>query len=119
MSNVEEITYEGVPIKLDKVRHLKYALKSIRLIVQKYGSIQKAFEILQKCKDEIDDAALEAIAVLAHAGLVHEDRDLTQEDVENLIEFKHINQLADKMVEAMSDSLPSIEEGKPNSQSTE
>lgn len=120
MSNVDDIAYQGVEIHLDKVRHLHFKFRGIKIIVEKYGSIQKAVEVLQKtfqgAEKEIDVNVIDAISVLTYAGLVHEDKDLTQDDVEDILDFRNIAELPGKLIEALSNSLPQVEGGKFNPQ---
>lgn len=110
MSDVDNVVYEGIEVILDKKRHLKYTFKSIRIITKKYGSLQKAIECLQIKGEEIDDEALEVISTLTYAGLIHEDGDLTLDKVENMMDFRHLADLPDKIVKALSLSLPASDD---------
>ncbi len=69
------------PIKLDKVRNLKYGMRAIDLIEKKFGCPVMA-------KEGMMDGVLtmEEYATIIWAGLVHEDKDLTPDKVMDLID---------------------------------
>lgn len=103
----DNISYEGVEVKLDKPRHIKYTFAAMRIILKKYGGLQKALSILEKMEGgDLTEEGLDALSTLIYAGLVHEDEKLTQEKVENLIDFRNMAKLIDAVTEALSGSLP-------------
>ena len=112
----DNITYEGVEITLDKPRHIRYTFAAMRIILKKYGSLQKVFGILQKMEGgDLTEESLDALSTLIYAGLVHEDESLTQGKVENLLDFRNMMPLVDAITEALGSSLPEGGEEK-NSQ---
>lgn len=117
MSDKDDITFNGVEIRLDKVRHLKYSLQGLRIVTKKYGSLQNAINKLQGGGEDVSDEMLDILSTLVHAGLIWEDETLTQDFVEKIIEFKHIAILPEKILEAVSNSLPAAQEGNSHPQS--
>jgi hypothetical protein len=112
----DNITYEGVEITLDKPRHIRYTFAAMRIILKKYGNLQKVFGILQKMEGgDLTEESLDALSTLIYAGLVHEDKMLTQEKAENLIDITNMAALVNAVIEALTGSLPEGGEEK-NSQ---
>lgn len=66
------------PIKLDKIRNLRYGMKAISLIEKR----------MKKSVSQIDMEALsmEDAATFLWAGLAHEDKDLTVDKVMDLVD---------------------------------
>lgn len=110
--SVDDVVQDGIEIKLDKTRRLKYTLKGVRILTKKYGSVQKAVQSLQKFNGEINEELIDNLSMLLFAGLVHEDPDLTQDDVENMIDLRYLNSLPALINTAMSDNLP--QDTEPN-----
>ena len=67
-----------IPIELDKQRNLKYTGKAFRLIEQQTGKNALTGEIWQEMNMGI-------LATVLWAGLAHEDKDLTLDDVDELL----------------------------------
>lgn len=111
--SIDDVSYEGVEVKLDKVRHIKYTLGGMRIILKKYGSLQKALNVLSEMGDsDLTEEGLDVLSTLIYAGLIHEDEELTQKKVENVIDFRNITKLTEALTEALSSSLPEGGEGK-------
>jgi hypothetical protein len=112
----DNITYEGVKVNLDKPRQIRYTFAAMRIILKKYDSLQKVFGILQKMEGgDLTEESLDALSTLIYAGLVHEDKMLTQEKAENLIDITNMAALVNAVIEALAGSLPEGGEEK-NSQ---
>jgi hypothetical protein len=87
------------PIKLDKIRNLKYGMRAIDLIEKKFGKPIMKIE-------GIGDGALtmEEYATLIWAGLVHEDKELTPDKVMDLIdEYSSITKVTQDMWKALNE----------------
>jgi hypothetical protein len=111
--SIDDVSYEGVEVKLDKVRHIKYTFAGMRIILKKYGSLQKALNVLSEMESsDITEEGLDALSTLIYAGLIHEDEELTQKKVENIIDFRNITKLTEALTKALSGSLPEGGEGK-------
>lgn len=101
------------PIKLDKMRNLRYGMKAISLIEETLGKPVMQIE-------GIDNGGLtmHAYAVLIWAGLVHEDKDLTPDKVIDLVdEYSSIKTVTEEMWKAFNGAFKSNEgkEARKNS----
>lgn len=96
------------PIKLDKIRNLKYNMRAIDLIEKKYGKPLMAIEGVQDGLLTMDKTA-----TIIWAGLYHEDKELTPEKVMDLIdEHSSLPKTSKVMWEALNSVFESeIEEG--------
>jgi len=88
-------------------RKLRYTLNSFALIEEKYGTIDKAMEILKS-------GSIAAVRFALWAGLVHEDENLSEHYVGNQIDLSDLEDLAEKMNKAMMGDLPQDEVVNPN-----
>lgn len=64
-------------LELDKTRTLRFGFKAMRVIRQKFGD---------RSLDQLMNIKVDEIPILAWAGLTHEDRALTVEQVEELLD---------------------------------
>lgn len=96
------------PVKIDigdgVDRTLRYTLNAFALMEEKYGSIDKAMEVME-------EGSIKAIRYALWAGLVHEDEGITEMYVGNQIDLADLEGLADKMNKAMMGDLPVPEDG--------
>ena len=104
--DIDDMGYEGEEIKLDKIRHIKYTIKGLKVIAKKFGSVVKAFNDMQKMNQEFDVQTMDNITLLLHAGLVHEDPKLTIDDVENMLTMANIPIAFTKIIVAFNGSAP-------------
>jgi len=109
MANIKKLRREPVVIDIgDGVeRKLRYTLNSFALIEEKYGTIDKAMEILKS-------GSIAAVRFALWAGLVHEDENLSEHYVGNQIDLSDLEDLAEKMNKAMMGDLPQDEVVNPN-----
>lgn len=109
--NLKNVRIKKVAIELDKVRHLQFDLNAFAEMEEKFGSIEEALNILQKGK-------LKALRTILWAGLVHEDENLTEAQVGSFIDLTNIQQVAEKLNDAIMSALPNDteEESDPNLQ---
>ena len=100
--NLAEVKSKTVPITLQdgKERHLRFTLNALALLEEKYGSVEKAFEEVQKSNSVI------GLRYLLWAGLSWEDAELTEHDVGNLIDIGYMSDMMEKLGIALDDSLP-------------
>jgi len=87
-------------------RKLRYTLNSFALIEEKYGTIDKAMEILES-------GSVAAVRFALWAGLIHEDENLSEHYVGNQIDLSDLEDLAEKMNKAMMGDLPQDEVVNP------
>ena len=109
MANIKKLRREPVIIDIgDGVeRKLRYTLNSFALIEEKYGTIDKAMEILKS-------GSIAAIRFVLWAGLIHEDENLSEHYVGSQIDLSDLEDLAEKMNKAMMGDLPQDEVVNPN-----
>jgi len=107
----ENIKPKGVRIMLDRERHIRFTFAGIEYLLEKYGSLTDAFTAMQDIQKGVDVRTLGAIVDFAFAGLLHEDRDLTRDDVANMIDLSGINDLAQAIAESLSSSMPAAKAG--------
>ena len=109
MANIKKLRREPVVIDIgDGVeRKLRYTLNSFALIEEKYGTIDKAMEILKS-------GSIVAIRFVLWAGLIHEDENLSEHYVGSQIDLSDLEDLAEKMNKAMMGDLPQDEVVNPN-----
>ena len=109
MANIKKLRREPVVIDIgDGIeRELRYTLNSFALIEEKYGTIDKAMEILKS-------GSIAAIRFVLWAGLVHEDENLSEHYVGSQIDLSDLEDLAEKMNKAMMGDLPQDEVVNPN-----
>lgn len=84
-----------VVVNLDKERHLKFNLNALILAEEITG--KKLAELGEK-KENFDLAFLRA---MLYAGLKHEDKELTLEEVGDLIDMDNMEEVTEKLGEAM------------------
>ena len=109
MANIEKVRKAPVVVDIgDGVeRKLRYTLNSFALIEEKYGTIDKAMEILES-------GSIAAVRFVLWAGLVHEDENLSEHYVGDQIDLSDLEGLAEKMNKAMMGDLPQDEVVNPN-----
>jgi len=109
MANIEKVRKAPVVVDIgDGVeRKLRYTLNSFALIEEKYGTIDKAMEILKS-------GSIAAIRFVLWAGLIHEDENLSEHYVGSQIDLSDLEDIAEKMNKAMMGDLPQDELVNPN-----
>lgn len=85
-----------VTVKLDKERHLKFTLNSLILVEDLTGLKVTDF------KDNNEGMSLKYVRALLYAGLKWEDKDLTEEQVGDIVEICNMEEVTKKIDEAMS-----------------
>jgi len=131
---IENLIQKGVPLMLDKERHLYYNFAAFKILAQKYGAAMNAFEQLEKLVNDLtrqvdsDDEAsaqsemirltpefLELMVDLVYAGIVAEDPAATEESVAQIIDLDNMVLVitAVKRAAAMHLPQPKGEEGDP------
>lgn len=116
-NDIDDMIYEGEEIKLDKIRHIKYTIKGLKIIAKKHGSVVKAFNDMKKMNPDFDCDTMDHLTLLLYAGLVHEDEKLTIDKVESLLTMKNMPIAFQKILVAFKGSTPQTDDG--GSESTE
>lgn len=92
-----------VKVTLDKERHLRLTLKGM-LEFEKLTkrNLMKGFKL--------DDLSMEDSAALVWACLIHEDKELTYDDVLYMVDLSNITAVMDAITECIDKSLRGTEE---------
>jgi len=99
MSNVGDVRAKLIPIQLDKERHLKFDLNAFAELEDIYGDINTAFEAMQR-------GSIKAIRAMLWAGLVHEDKSLTIEQVGEMVHLGNMNEVMSAITKAINEAMP-------------
>lgn len=105
------IKNKGIPIELDKTRHLLLNLNSMVELEERYGTLDKALDTLSP---ENGSPSMKEIRYLLYLSLAHEDETLTEKDAGALITLGNINEVVDALGKAMNTSLPEVDEDEKN-----
>lgn len=89
---------KGVKVNIgDKERTLKFPIMSLIKLKKEFG-IQ-----LSDLQDEKKAQDLETILAIIYSGLIHEDKELTFEELGYMIEINELPEIAEKLSEAFAD----------------
>ena len=102
MSNVDKL----ITVTLDKERHLRLTLKAMLEFEKHTGkNLLKGFSF--------DDLTLEDSAALVWACLIHEDKELTLEDVLEMIDLSNLGVVMEALTACITQSMPASEGAHP------
>lgn len=104
--DIDDMNYEGEEIKLDKVRHIKYTFKGMKFLAKKYGSVIDAMKKLEEIDHNITAEGIDDLTNLIYAGLIHEDKEITTDSVEDALDFNNIYPVISKITKAFYVSSP-------------
>ena len=101
MANLKDAKSKPVKITLtDGVeRTLRFTLNAMAELEDKYGSVDEAFAALDK-------GSIKAVRFILWAGLMHEDENLTEQQVGNLIDIQYMQELLDTVEIALDSDMP-------------
>ena len=104
MANLNDVKAKPIKITLlDGVeREMIFTLNAMAELEDRYGSVDAAFEALEK-------NSMKAIRCVLWAGLLHSDESLTEQQVGNLIDMREVNKIVASMSEAFDTSMPATE----------
>jgi len=104
MANVKDVKSKTVKITLtDGVeRTIKFTLNAMAELEDRYGSVDEAFK-------QLDNNSIKAVRCILWAGLIHEDPDLTEQQVGNLIDIQYMQELMASLGEAFDADMPEPE----------
>lgn len=105
MSNLADARAKLVKITLNDgvERTLKFTLNAMAELEDKYGSVQAAFDKLQK------ENSLKALRSVLWAGLLHEDPTITEQQVGDLIDLASMQSMVTTLGDAMDAAFPDEE----------
>lgn len=99
-----ELRNKGIKFTLgNKEYELKFNMNTFCELEEIYGDINKAFEDLQLMK-------IKAIRALLYAAIKVEDNSATLKSVGDLLQLSDLERLGTVINEALSESMPEIEE---------
>lgn len=104
MANVKDVKSKAIKITLtDGVeRTIKFTLNAMAELEDRYGSVDEAFR-------QLDNNSIKAVRCILWAGLIHEDPDLTEQQVGNLIDIQYMQELMASLGEAFDADMPEPE----------
>lgn len=97
---------KGIEVELDKKRTIRYTLNSLIDLEERFGSITEVYEVLG------ENISMKDLRFLLYVGLKHEDKELTEEEVGELITFQDILNYVNLIVEGLSVSFPEVNQGQ-------
>lgn len=111
MANVKDIKSKAVKITLtDGVeRTIKFTLNAMAELEDRYGSVEEAFK-------QLDNNSIKAVRCILWAGLIHEDPDLTEQQVGNLIDIQYMQELMASLGDAFDANMPEAEKLTENTE---
>ena len=104
--NAKDVRTKKVQIHLDKPRTIKFDLNAFCELEEAYGTMDKAMAAMK-------DGSVKAVRAVLWAGLIHEDPELTIQQVGSLIDFHSLNNVVKQLGIALEDALPE-EADNPN-----
>lgn len=104
MANVKDVKSKNTTIKLtDGVeRTIRFTLNAMAELEERYGSVDAAFE-------QLDKGSIKAVRCILWAGLIHEDPDLTEQQVGSLIDIQYMQELMTSIGTAFDADMPAVE----------
>lgn len=111
MANVKDVKSRAVKITLtDGVeRTIKFTLNAMAELEDRYGSVEEAFK-------QLDNNSIKAVRCILWAGLIHEDPDLTEQQVGNLIDIQYMQELMASLGDAFDANMPEAEKLPENTE---
>ena len=88
-----------VVVNLDKERHLRFNLNALVLLEKETG--RSMSDLVPDEKTGKNGFDMEMLRALLYAGLKWEDKDLTIDAVGDMIDFDNMNEVSEKLGEAM------------------
>jgi hypothetical protein len=83
-----------VKVELDKERNLRYTMNALAEIEDQLGvPLSEMAELKMTIKN---------VRVILWAGLIHEDEELTQQEVGNMVDLENMQEVQEKVAEAFA-----------------
>lgn len=111
MSNVKDVKSKDIKITLNDgvERTIKFTLNALAELEDRYGSVDEAFK-------QLDNNSIKAVRCILWAGLIHEDPELTEQQVGNLIDIQYMQELMASLGEAFDADMPEPEKLPENAE---
>lgn len=102
MANVKDVKPKAIKIPLldGKDHEIKFDLNALAELEDKYGSVDAAFETLDKSQ------SIKSMRTILWAGLLHEDENLTEREVGAMIDFSLMNKIMEALNGALGQDMP-------------
>lgn len=112
MSNVKDVKSKDIKITLNDgvERTIKFTLNALAELEDRYGSVDEAFK-------QLDNNSIKAVRCILWAGLIHEDPELTEQQVGNLIDIQYMQELMASLNNAFDSDMPVAEKLPDNAES--
>ena len=109
MSNVTEVKNKTVKITLNDgiERKIKFTLNALAELEMKFGSVQAAFDKLEK------ENSMVALRTILWSGFLHESPNITEQQVGNLIDLAYMQELVESLGTALEGDMAKNTEGEP------
>lgn len=113
MSNVKDVKSKDIKITLNDgvERTIKFTLNALAELEDRYGSVDEAFK-------QLDSNSIKAVRCILWAGLIHEDPELTEQQVGNLIDIQYMQELMASLNDAFGSDMPVAEKLPDNAEPT-
>jgi hypothetical protein len=101
MANVNDVKTRVKTITLNDgvEREIKFTLNAMAEIEDKYGSVDAGFA-------KLDEGSIKAARFIMWAGLLHNEENLTEQQVGNLIDMDCLNEIFEQMNGALKEDMP-------------
>jgi len=101
MSNLADVKNKTVKITLNDgvERTIKFTLNALAELEDKFGSVQAAFDKLEK------ENSMKALRAILWAGFLHESPNLTEREVGNLIDIAYMTELVESLGAAFESDM--------------
>lgn len=96
---LKDVKTVAVPLTLDKPRSLVFDLNAFAELEDVYGSMEKAFAAMQS-------GSMKAARTLLWAGLLHEDKRLTQRQVGGMVTLDNLEAVMGSISQALLEAMP-------------
>ena len=111
-----------VAVELDKKRSLRFTMGSLRRAEKRLDEIRggqhvSIFELLSE--ENKRKLGADEIIVLFHQGLLHEDSELTEDAVADMLDVRQLDELGQRLAEALGGAVkanapaPEVNGGRP------
>lgn len=100
MSNVSDVKIKQITIKINgEEHHLRFTLNAFAELEEAYGTIDTALE-------KLNTGSIKAIRKLLWAGLLHENPDIKELDVGNMVDTSNIKEFSESLAQALTAAMP-------------
>lgn len=100
MANVNDVKNKEVKLMLNGVEHsIKFDLNAMAELEDRYGSVDAAFK-------KLETNSIKAIRCFLWAGLLHENPDLTEQQVGSWIDARYLAELTNSLGDAFQADMP-------------